>query len=297
MKKSSLTSDTLKKLIQTRFIDKKNLQSIESRIISAALYYTGTPDFKFFTIDDWPAEIYFAKKAYVTLNTIMGYQNSEYDRFIEGRKQIPEFFTTNGIKKIIELFILLYAHGVENRESVAHFKTVKMCRQNEVIGGFTIIKPLTSTTKLSEKEIIELGYGNKNNLSICQYTLHEGAVYFDMEDLGNDYQKPEEAEVLLLPLNILDTRYNGISTDFCGRDGKAARIYKVDVYAPDFGPISKPQEYLEEIVFKKSTLELIKKYFQKLNNFGSEFPNTPEYYIVWKKAFQQLVFRELAKLL
>lgn len=258
MEKNRLTSNTLKKLLRTKTAEEEVLQSVESQIVSAALYYTGTPDYNFFTSEDWPDEICSAKKAYVTLNTIMGYKSAEHDRFIEGKKQIPEFFTPSGIKKIIELFILLYAHAVENRESAAHFKVLKMCRHNEVTEGISTIKPLTSTTKLSEKEIMELGYGDKNNLAICKYAFHEGVVYFDMEDLGSDYQKPEEAEVLLLPRNTLYTTYCGASTDYHGRDGKYAQIYKVDVYAPNFELTSEPQEYLEDIVFKSSTLELIK---------------------------------------
>ncbi len=297
MEKNRLTSNTLKKLIQTRTAEKKALRYVESQIVSAALYYTGTPDCNFFTLDEWPDEICSAKKAYVTLNTIMGYNSSEHDRFIEGKRQIPEFFTPSGIKKIIELFILLYAHAVENRETAACFKTVKMSRQNEITEGTSIIKPLTSTTKLSEKEIMELGYGNKKNLAICKYTFHEGVVYFDMEDLGSEYLKPEEAEVLLLPGNMLYTTYCGTSPEFRGSDGNYAHIYELDVYAPYFELTSEPQEYLENIVFNSSTLEVIKNYFEELNNFKVDFPSAPKCYVVWKQAFQQLVFRELSKLL
>lgn len=297
MKKNKLTSDTLSKLMQTKAVSEGTLRSIDEKIISAALYYTGSPDGKFFNIEDWPYEIYSAKKAYVTLNTIMGYKNSEYARFTEKKKQIPEFITQNGLKKIMELFILLYAHAVENCKSSTPFKTLKMCRQNEVIEGVSTIKPLTSTTKLSAKEIMKLGYGNKNNLAICKYTLHEGSVYFDMSDLGNYYQKPEEAEVLLLPGNTINTYYKGVSNEFYGRDGKYAHIYEVNVYSPYFELTTEPQEYLEEFVFNTSNLELIKNYFEKLNNFDTDFPSSPQCYYAWKKAFQQLVFRELSKLL
>lgn len=297
MEKNKLTSDTLIKLIQTKPAEENALREIESQIVSAALYYTGTPDYNFFTVKDWPNQICSAKKAYVTLNTIMGYENAEYDRFVEGKKQIPEFFNPSGIKKIIELLVLLYAHAVENRGSAAKFQTIKMCRQSEVTEGMTTIRPLTSTTKLSAEEIMKLGYGDKKNLAICKYTFHEGAVYFDMEDLGHDYLKPEEAEVLLLPGNTLNTTYCGVSSQFCGSDRKNARIYEVDVYAPYFDLTSEPQKYLEDIVFNISTLELIKEYFEELNNFKNDFPNAPQCYILWKRSFQQLVCRELAKLL
>lgn len=296
MEKNRLTSNTLRKLIQTRTVEERALRLLESEIVSAALYYTGTPDYNFFTIGDWPDEICSAKKAYVTLNTIMGYENSEHDRFIEGKKQIPEFFTPKGIKKIIELFILLYAHAVGSK-TVTNFKTVKMCRNTELTTGMTTIKPLTSTTKLSIKQIMALGYGDKNNLAICKYNFHKGAVFFDMEDLGSSYQKPEEAEVLLLPGNTLYTTYCGVSKEFQGSDSNYAHMYEADVYAPYFEITSEPLEYLENIVFNSSTLKVIKGYFEKLNNFGTDFPEIPQCYKVWKKAFQMLVSRELAKLL
>lgn len=52
----------------------------------------------------FPESVVKAKKAYVTLNTIMGRETAERDRFNEGKKQIPELFTPLGIEKMINLF-------------------------------------------------------------------------------------------------------------------------------------------------------------------------------------------------
>lgn len=297
MERNKLTNATLTKFVTTTTARRELLRYVDEQIESAALYYIGVPDGKFFTPSDWPSEIYSAKKAYVTLNTIMGYEHSEYNRFIEKKKQIPEFFTVEGIQKIIDLFTLLYAHGLENRPLHSEFRTLKMCRQSELFEGLSTIMPLTSTTKLSAQEIIGLGYGNKQNLAVCTYIFHNGSVFFDMEDLGTAYKKPEEAEVLLLPGNTILTKFCGESDKFRGSDGKPAKLYTADVFAPFFTFTADSDESLKKLVFNENTLSDIKLFFQNLNNFEDEFPKIPFGYAEWKKAFQQLVQRELAKLL
>lgn len=297
MERNKLTNTTLAKFVTTTTAEEELLRYVDEQIKSAALYYIGVPDGKFFTSGEWPSKIYFAKKAYVTLNTIMGYEQSEYNRFIEKKEQIPEFFTPKGIQKIIDLFTLLYVHGVENRPLTSEFKTIKMCRQSEIFEGFSTIMPLTSTTKLSASEIMGLGYGNKQNLAVCTYFFHSGSVYFDMEDLGTSYQKSEEAEVLLLPGNTIITKYCGESDKFRGSDGKPAKLYTSDVYAPFFTFNADSDESLRKLVFNEAILRDIKYFFRNLNNFEGEFPKFPFGYTEWKQAFQQLVQRELAKLL
>ena len=69
---------------------RKAVPIISQQIISAAKYYMEVPDGKYFSSTDFPESVVTAKKAYITLNTIMGGETAEEDRFREGKKQIPE---------------------------------------------------------------------------------------------------------------------------------------------------------------------------------------------------------------
>lgn len=202
--------------------------------------------------------------------------------------------TPLGVKKMINLFTHLYCFGSGNNTCV-NFETVRACRQSEISEGESIVGPLTSTTKLSIDEIMALGYGNKNGLAICRYKFHEGASIFDMEELGKEYLKPEEREVLLLMGNKLVAHCLGYDGRYLGKDGKPALIYEVDVYAPDFTNISGDYETLENMVYNEQTIRKIKEFYEALNGEG-EFPNVPECYKDWKEAFKKLVFLEIKKL-
>ena len=189
-------------------------------MVSAAKYYMGVPDGKYFEVKDFAQSVVEAKKAYVTLNTIMGGDTAEMDRFKEGKKQIPELLTPLGVKKMLHLFTHLYC--LASGDSKISFETVRACRQSEVSEGESIVGPLTSTTKLSVDEIMKLGYGNKNGLAICCYKFHDGAVALDMENLGKDYLKPEEREVLLMMGNKLSARCCGYDDRYLGKDDQPA---------------------------------------------------------------------------
>lgn len=266
---------------------------VSKEIISAAKYYMGVPDGLYFEASDFDESVVTAKKAYVTLNTIMGGDTAEKDRFNEGKKQVPELITSLGIKKMINLFTHLYCFGV-SKDPIS-FETVRACRQTEVSEGKSTVGPLTSTTKLSVCEIMELGYGNKNGLAICRYHFHDGAVVFDMEELKNEYLKPEEREVLLLMGNELVARCSGYDDQYLGKDGKPALMYDIDVYPPRFGEISEKQEDLEKVVYNDDTIAEVKEFFKALNNAG-DFPQIPDSYKEWKEAFKKLVFYELKKM-
>lgn len=267
---------------------------VSKEIISAAKYYTGVPDGKYFTEKDLGKDVAEAKKAYITLNTVMGGETAEMDRFKEGKKQTPNLLTPLGVKKMINLFTHLYCFG-SGSNTGASFETVRACRQSEISEGESIVGPLTSTTKLSIDEIMALGYGNKNGLAICRYKFHEGASIFDMEELGKEYLKPEEREVLLLMGNKLVAHCLGYDDRYLGKDGKPALIYEVDVYAPDFTNSTGEHEALEDIVYNEQSIREIKEFYEALNAEG-EFPNVPECYKEWKEAFKKLVFLEIKKL-
>lgn len=59
------------------------------KIISASKYYVGIPDGLFFSYDEFPKDVVEAKKAYITINTLLSNINAEKDRFLEGKKLIP----------------------------------------------------------------------------------------------------------------------------------------------------------------------------------------------------------------
>lgn len=288
---NKLTCNSINEFLQSRVLT----DEIYQKIVSAAKYYIGTPDGKYFKPEYFHENVVMAKKAYVTLNTIMGYETAEYDRFCEGKQQIPELITPLGVRKMINLFTLLYCFSVANKKSLPS-TTLKMCRQSEISEGLSIIKPLTSTTKLSIEEIMALGYGDKKNLAICKYTFHEGAVFFDFEELGENYLKPEEREVLLFPGTKLVAHYYGCSDKYFGSDKKPALMYNVEVFPPHFDINGDSQENLENIVFDETALSEIQDFYSILN-IAELFPRMPECYLEWKKAFQQLVFRELKKVL
>lgn len=267
-------------------------QVLSQQIISAAKYYMGAPDGQYFTKKDFPDEVVNAKKAYVTLNTIMGGKTAELDRFQEGKKQVPELLTPLGVEKMITLVTHLYCFA-SGSDDTAGYETVRACRKTEVLEGKSIVGPLTSTTKLSVEEIMKLGYGNKNGLAICRYKFHEGAVAFDMEKLGKDYLKPEEREVLLLPGTELFTYYRGYDDRYLGKDGQHAAMYEVDVYPPDFsGPI---EDNCREILYNEEKIKEIKAFYEALNGQG-EFPTEPKCYRDWKFCFQDVLFEELCNI-
>lgn len=266
---------------------------VSKEIISAAKYYMGVPDGLYFQEKDFDESVVKAKKAYVTLNTIMGGDTAERDRFNEGKKQIPEMITSLGIKKMINLFTHLYCFAGYNAS--ISFETVRACRQTEVSEGESIVGPLTSTTKLSVDEIMDLGYGNKNGLAICRYKFHSGAAVFDMEELGKEYLKPEEREVLLLMGNKLVSHCIGFNDRYIGKDGKPALMYDIDVYPPEFKDLSETQRELEKIVYDENTIAEVKAFYYALNEAGN-FPDMPDSYKEWKEAFKKLVFFELKKM-
>ena len=267
---------------------------VSEEIISAAKYYMGVPDGNYFEAAYIEEEAVKAKKAYVTLNTIMGGDTAEMDRFNEGKKQTPELLTPYGVKKMVTLFTHLFCFASGNKEAVK-YETVRACRQTEVSEGESVVGPLTSTTKLSVDEIMKLGYGNKNGLAICRYKFHDGVAIFDMEELGKNYLKPEEREVLLLMGNKLIARCSGYDDRYLGKDGQPALMYDIDVYPPKI-VTSGNQTELEKVVYNPDTIKEVKGFYKELNA-GGDFPEIPACYPEWKEAFKKLVFEEISKLI
>ena len=269
-------------------------KTVSQGIISAAKYYMGVPDGKYFQTKDFDKSVVEAKKAYITLNTIMGGDTAEMDRFKEGKKQIPEILTPLGVTKMLHLFTHLYCFASGSSDIIT-FETVRACRQSEISEGNSVVGPLTSTTKLSVEEIMKLGYGDKNGLAICRYKFHQGVAVFDMEKLGKDYLKPEEREVLLLMGNKLNAHCKGHDDRYIGKDGEPALIYEIDVYAPEFDDITESQHELKDVVYNEETIKEIRKFYTALNE-EKDFPSVPACYPQWKECFQKLVFQELKKL-
>lgn len=271
--------------------------AISNEFFGAALYYVGAHDGTFLALQDFPEDVVKAKKAYVTLNTIMGGATSEQDRFHEGKKQTPGLLTPLGVKKMVSLYTSMFSHAVANRHKVG-YETVRACRQTEVSEGTNFVGALTSTTKLSVDEIMALGYGNKNGLAICRYKFHDGAVILDMESaLGERYPKPDEREVLILTGNKLVASCVGYDARYLGKDGEPALMYEIDVYPPEFTANGNIAKALEAIVYNPDTINEVRQFFTELNNFGAGFPKVPGSYNLWKLAFQMLVRIELSKLL
>lgn len=270
-------------------------KEVSEEIISAAKYYTGTPDGKFIKEYQFEQAAVKASKAYVTLNTLMGGETAEMDRFNEGKKQTPELLVPYGVRKMVNLFTLLFCFASGDKSNV-EYETVRACRQSEVSEGESIVGPLTSTTKLTVDEIMKLGYGNKNGLAICRYKFHEGAVIFDMEKLGENYLKPDEKEVLLLMGNKLVAHCSGYDNRYLGKDGQPALMYDIEVFPPEFKETGENQEEIEKSVFNSENIAEIRKFFEDLNNnVGGEFPSIPGCYEEWKKNFKKLVFLEISK--
>lgn len=265
---------------------------VSREIISAAKYYMGVPNEEYFEAGQIEENAVKAKKAYITLNTIMGGDTAEMDRFQEGKKQTPELLTPYGVKKMICLFTHLYCFASENSDEIK-YETVRACRQTEISEGESIVGPLTSTTKLSVDEIMKLGYGNKNGLAICRYKFHEGAAIFDMEKLGKDYLKPKEREVLLLMGNKLIAKCSGYDNRYLGKDGQPALMYDIDVYSPELTECEN-QDGLEKIVYNQNTIKEVRTFYEALNA-GGEFPKMPSCYTEWKESFKKLVFAEISK--
>lgn len=266
---------------------------VSREIISAAKYYMGVPDGRYFEASQFEENAVKAKKAYVTLNTVMGSDTAEIDRFKEGKKQTPELLTPYGVKKMVNLFTLLFCFASVNNSNIS-YETVRAGRQSEISEGESIIEPLTSTTKLTVDEIMELGYGDKNGLAICRYKFHDGVAIFDMEKLGKDYLKPEEREVLLLTGNKLITKCSGYDSRYLGKDGQHALMYDIEVYPPEFKTTGEKQEDIEKIVYNFQYIAEVRKFYEALNA-GGEYPSVPSCYEEWKSNFKKLVFVEISK--
>ena len=275
-------------------------RKVSSEIISAQKYYVGNPDGKFITIKDFDEETVKAKKAYVTINTLMGNDEAEFMRFGEEKKQTPGLISSVGLQRIVDMLVLLFVFANDGEK--IEYDTVKACRQTEISetaeGEYVFITALQSSTKATIEEILALGYGNKNKLAICKFHFHEGAVVLDMVRFGKDYLKPEEKEVLLLTGNKYQAKCLGYSDKFFGKDGQPALMYDVDVYAPDgfYWKVDSSEEELKEKVFDREMIEKVKKFYEALNvNIGGEYPKEPEGYRAWKEAFKMYVYSQLDK--
>ena len=107
---AKLSKQHLQKVLQTSAGENALREAgkiVSKEIISAAKYYMGVPDGKYFKNGEFDESVVKAKKAYVTLNTLMGGETAEMDRFNEGKKQIPELLTPLGVKKMINLLLFL----------------------------------------------------------------------------------------------------------------------------------------------------------------------------------------------
>lgn len=286
-------SANILKFLQTS-TGKEILRKVDENVISAAQYYMGIPNGNFFEARDFEESVVNSKKAYITLNTLMGVDSSEMDRFTEGKKQTPGLLTPIGVKKMISLYTYLFYFATKRDKEIG-FETVRACRQSEISEGKSMVRALTSTTKLSVDEIMNLGYGNKNGLAICKYKFHRGAVVFDMEDLGDEYLKQEEREVLILMGNNLVSHCCGYDYHYTGKDGQPAMIYEIDVYPPTITSENINIEEIEAIVYNKNIISEVKMFYEELN-VSKDFPIVPNCYHVWKENFQKLVFYEISQL-
>lgn len=282
--------------------NKKNfVKTVSSDIISAQKYYVGNPDGKFITEKYFDKETVNARKAYETINTLMGNDKAEFMRFSEGKKQTPGLITPIGLQKIVDMVVLLFTFANNGKEIT--YETVRACRQTEISetrdGEYEFIDAFQSTTKATIKEIIALGYGNKNKLAICKLHFNKGAIILDMERFGKEYLKPEEKEVLILTGNKYKAKCLGYSDCFFGKDRKPALMYDVEVFAPDkFNwKINEPTEKLKQIVFNEDIIIKVNNFYKALNtNIGGEYPKEPKEYRYWKKAFKQYIYSELNKI-
>ena len=260
---------------------------------SALLWYMGAPNGLFTEgLNDVAAK---AKKVYVTINSLLGIDRAESDRFLEGKKQTPELVTMEGIKKIFELIEIIYK--CRDGADIQVPKLVRLARVSEMNEGTEVSSALRSATKLPAKECMALGYGDKNGLAICEYELAPGSVHFDYERLGEKYAKSEEREVLIASGNTLETKFVGYSKEFTGRDGIPAALYTVKVspcsdYDPDF------EQRYQGMVFNESTIALVQEYYKELNEkIGTEFytPVSPSWYFFWKDVLRRLLINHVHK--
>lgn len=292
--------ESLKRTISLTSIENYE-KTISDNIISAQRYYVGNPDGKFITIDDFDEQTVKAKKAYETINTLIGNSSAEFMRFSEGKKQTPGLISSIGLQKIADMLVLLFSFA-NNGEDIA-YETVRACRQTEISetleGEFGFVDALQSSTKATVEEVMEMGYGNKNKLAICKFHFNPGAVILDMSRFGKYYLKPEEKEVLILTGNNYKAKCLGFSDKFYGKDGKPALMYDVEVYKPDKFQklIDCSVEELKQIVFDSKMISEIKSFYESLNTeIGGKYPEEPYGYRNWKEAFKMYVYSELDKI-
>ncbi len=310
---SKIKKDVLINLLHTnageeslrRSISRANIESfvrtLSDDIVSSQRYYVGNPDGKFIISNDFEESIVNAKKAYITINTLMGNDKAEFMRFSEGKHQTPDLISAIGLQKITDMLVLLFAFANDGEK--ISYDTVRACRQTEIAetkeGQYDFIDALQSSTKATIEEIVALGYCNKNKLALCKFHFHPGAVVLDMERFGKYYLKPEEKEVLILTGNKYQAKSLGYSDKFYGKDGQPALMYDVDVYAPDdfHKYVHASEEELKEIVFDKDMISKVNSFFKALNdNIGEDYPTEPARYREWKAAFKMYVYNELGKI-
>lgn len=261
---------------------------INELAISAAKYYMGAPDGKFFSVEEFGIDVATAKNAYVTINTLMGNETAELARYFEKEKQVAGLITKEGLTRLILLYILLARLAVKVSNIKEEFECIRVCSKSEIELGESFAKALTSTTKLSVEEIMAMKYGKESELAICRYRIHPGAVVLDMEKLGIHYLKPDEREVLIIIGNKLVSRFCGYDMHYLGKTGKPATLYEIDVYSPST-PVIKVSE---QSVLDEERIKAIRKIYEQLNN-SNTFPRIPEDYWRWKTEFQNLVYAKL----
>lgn len=266
-----------------------NDQQLIECAISAAKYYMGVPDGKFFSKDKFGEEVVNASNAYVTLNTLMGNETAELARYLEGKKHVVGLLTQAGVSQMLLLHQKLAYLAVMLSNIKEPFECVRVCSQSEIRLGETFARMLTSTTKLSIEEIMQMEYGNESELAVCKYKIHPGAVVLDMEQLGEHYLKQEEREVLIIIGNKLVSRFCGYEACYIGKSGKPAAVYEIEVYSPNI-PVFESDE---QSVFDEQTLAEVREFYEELNTH-SEFPQIPSCYSQWKKSFQSMVYANLA---
>lgn len=127
-------------------------------------------------------------------------------------------------KNFLDFFIL-------NKQTIT--ETVRFCNRAEVPQGTCFVEAIISTTKRTVDELMELGYGNIDNLAICRYRLHKGSIIFNMENVDKNKAQYEEPKVLILTANKLVSHCNGEDSLYIGADGKPALMYTIDVYPPE----------------------------------------------------------------
>ena len=268
------------------------LNGLTPEIFSAIQFYEGDTNNSFLPENMYTEETRKAPKAYVTLNTLLDTDAAEEQRFREGKRQIPELITVDGVKKILDLYGGFYDICLKNPIDI-NIKICAMKRCSELESPF--VRTLTSTTKLSPDEIYSQGYGNKIGLALCHYKLHKGALAFDFEKLGDFYLKKKEREILLMPGNKWEIKKKGVDENYKGADEKPATIYEIDVYPPDFDMIlEKNVISSKEIIYDPKILKMVENTYKEVNkNIGGTFPKIPPEYWEWKHAFQQKVYELL----